>query len=398
MKNALLLLVGAGAMSLFCVSAPAQTANSSSDGAASYVKVIRNATDASLAEDAYTMGITANRRSIPLHEAFIRRMVDLGAPEKAYWPAQVLLGLDPQNPYALSLVACGEAQRGNPTEAIKDIQAALQKLPGDPFVLRTAAQLAAWFDSEADPAFLPDAVKKAVAKIKQDLAVSPAFANAYKAAMAAYAQLAAGKPQAPAANPAGQQPPPAPPANNPQPQPIIVVNNNWFPDAGFGSYSYTPWGWNDRRRGCEDGPSRGVIVRNDGPPLRLTEGDTTLYQFGKPVIVARGHDETRDGDRGRNQPERTAVPARAAEPVREVTRISAGGRFAPAVPTLTSTDPLATDADVTTGTTGYSSSGGYTSKVSAPAASPAPVVSSPPALSGGSTPADTPASSGRGHR
>ena len=153
-------------------------------GLAGYVSRVTMAPDLKLG-----VVVLTNQEADGAFQAVTYTILDryLGAPEKAYWPAQVLLGLDPQNPYALSLVACGEAQRGNPTEAIKDIQAALQKLPGDPFVLRTAAQLAAWFDSEADPAFLPDAVKKAVAKIKQDLAVSPAFANAYKAAMAAYA-------------------------------------------------------------------------------------------------------------------------------------------------------------------------------------------------------------------
>jgi hypothetical protein len=198
------------------------------DTAAGAIQAIQQASDPSAAIAAYANGIATDRNNPRIYEAYIAKMVELGLPEMAFHQAESLTGMESNNGLAWGVVAYVDARRGQMPEAISAVVLAGQFAPDNPFVLRTAGELTAWFDLKADKSTLSDSTKDAVAKLRANLNKHTAFADAYNAATKAY--------QAPTTAPATTTPP-AQSSVTPNPAPAQQEAYATQPPPDYGPYA-----------------------------------------------------------------------------------------------------------------------------------------------------------------
>ena len=182
---------------------------------------LRNAPDPSAVIDAYSRGIAIDPNSIPLHEAFIQRMIGFGLADMVYLQAQRLAELDSSNGLAWGVVAYVNALRGKMPLAVSAVILAVKDRPDDPFVQNIAGQLLAWYDQRPQRPEFEDSQKEALLKIRSDLAGKQPFDDGYNKAREEYEKAAAQEadsqpsPQGPAAEG-------LPPQEAITPQPQIV--------------------------------------------------------------------------------------------------------------------------------------------------------------------------------
>src|SRR5215467_1081937 len=161
-------------------------ANTTDDAAAGSIQAIQQASDPSAAIAAYANGIATDRNNPRIYEAYISKMVELGLPEMAFHQAESLTGMESNNGLAWGVIAYVDARRGQMPEAVSAVVLAGQFAPDNPFVQRTAGELAAWYDLKADKSTLSDSTKDAMVKIRANLEKRTAFADAYNTASKAY--------------------------------------------------------------------------------------------------------------------------------------------------------------------------------------------------------------------
>ena len=115
---------------------------------------VRQAPDPSAAVAAYAAAAGRVGPNPTVDDAYVRRMVEFNLPDLAESQAQNLVKVDPANDVARAVIAYTQGRRGQAVEALGTIvQAAGGDRPvTDPFVLRTAGQLVAWYDTRADKA------------------------------------------------------------------------------------------------------------------------------------------------------------------------------------------------------------------------------------------------------
>lgn len=208
------------------VTGPA-TKTSADTREAALVQAIRQAQDPSAAIQAYHDASGVAPGNLAVERAYVARMVDFGLPEMADVQAQDVIRRDPEDGRAWAVAAYMSAKRDQNDLAIKDVAMAVRLTPGDPFVLRTAGQLAAWYD-KADKASLPEDAQVSMGLIKTQMAGNPAYAEAYGRASDTYRELAA----APNATQPTETTPPASTYTYPAP------DNAPNPDVS--TYTYTP--------------------------------------------------------------------------------------------------------------------------------------------------------------
>jgi hypothetical protein len=153
------------------------------------------------------------------------------------------------------------AKRDDRSLAIYDAAQATRFAPDDPFVMRTAGQVVAWYDAR-DKGAADESTRSSVETIRQRLAGHQGYAEAYGNAAAAYKKLGQGGSPSPATtepSPAAVQTESAPaPTTYPGPvyEPETPIYNNsyayyypsypagpsypyWWPNYGFGAF----WWW-----------------------------------------------------------------------------------------------------------------------------------------------------------
>jgi hypothetical protein len=114
------------------------------------VQAIRTAPDPSATIDAYTRAIAAERaNSVELEQAYVNRMIELGAPELADAQAHDLINRGVADATIAGMAAYTDATRGNAHGAIQNLKLAMTQRPRDPFLLCTAGQVVAWNDMQA---------------------------------------------------------------------------------------------------------------------------------------------------------------------------------------------------------------------------------------------------------
>jgi hypothetical protein len=114
------------------------------------VQAIRTALDPSATIDAYTRGIAAGRaNSLELEQAYVNRMIELGAPELADAQAHDLINRGVADATIAGMAAYTDATRGNAHGAIQNLKLAMTLRPRDPLLLCTAGQVVAWNDIQA---------------------------------------------------------------------------------------------------------------------------------------------------------------------------------------------------------------------------------------------------------
>ena len=153
------------------------------------ISAIANAPDPSAVVEAYAGA--AEKDSVPLKQAYVKRLVALGVPELAETQARDLARRRPGDGLAWAVVGFMDARRNNTPAALKDVVDAARHAPDDPFVERTAAQVIAYYDVHPDQVRIEGAVRDSVTEVQRSLSGKSIFARAYQQARLAYAQAAA---------------------------------------------------------------------------------------------------------------------------------------------------------------------------------------------------------------
>ncbi len=261
--------VASAIVSMVVVSACAQTTMPSATGATygvsanpstSPIEAIRQAPDPSAAIEAYAKGVAVEPATDTLREAFIQRMIEFGVPAMAESQARELVNRRPNKGLAWAVLAYANAARGQLTAAVENISHAVNLLPNDEFVQRTAGQLLAWYDTMADLPKVPDATKQTVQRVRTKMTDKTAFNETYQEALAFYksAQQAQTEPQAQTTEPSGTAGPeqtyvtPPPQSTTyqeynyvvPYQQPYVYTPYTYYPYYAYPYYTY-PYGYYD---------------------------------------------------------------------------------------------------------------------------------------------------------
>ncbi|MEW6251612.1 MAG: hypothetical protein AB1716_13275 [Planctomycetota bacterium] len=214
---------------------------------------IRAARNASAAIAAYTGAQAAAPGAAAPADAFLRRVVELGKPLLAEEQARTLLEADPEHGMALAVLAYANGARQDTATAIDQAARAVAATPHEPFVLRTAGQLVAWYATRSADYVTTTAERRALQRIRSRCGGKRAYTEAFREARDIYAEaeIAAaaedvfGRPQQPAQ--------PVPRSRVPQPW------DDWEPypfygPGGIGFYGYPGYyGW----------PGGGIIIFGD---------------------------------------------------------------------------------------------------------------------------------------
>jgi hypothetical protein len=203
-----------------------------------YIDAVNRATTAQAAVSAYQSGNSIDPKNVPLKEAFVNRMLQLGQPELAADAARELIGLDTaRSGAAWGVVAYVDAMRGDMVQGLMAITGALQLAPNEPFILQTAGLLYAWYDAQDPRPVLADIVRQRVEALRTWLNGQSEFTDAYAEASRTLADQAA----------AAAPPPPQPPPQQPYIEPPVYTQPSYsypyaYPYGYPYDYSY-PYGY-----------------------------------------------------------------------------------------------------------------------------------------------------------
>jgi hypothetical protein len=148
-----------------------------------WVRVIERAPDASSAVAVFADAVSVNKNNPAIYRAYVRRMVDLAVPQLAADQAQTLVKLDAGSGLGWAVLAHNATLKNDYRTALSNLSVAVACLPNDPFVVRTAGQILAWYDSHYKFAELPTAYQQVLAQVNERLMYKADYAEAY--AMAA---------------------------------------------------------------------------------------------------------------------------------------------------------------------------------------------------------------------
>jgi hypothetical protein len=144
---------------------------------------IRSAPDPSATIEAYARGVADGRVSVvELEQAYVRRMIELGAPELAEAQAHDLVHRGASDAFIAGVAAYDAAARGDARRAIANLKLALTAHPDDPLLLRTAGQVVAWYDSQPGQSNLSKEDAAGVEWLRANGKGSQEFADAYRMA------------------------------------------------------------------------------------------------------------------------------------------------------------------------------------------------------------------------
>jgi hypothetical protein len=110
----------------------------------------------------------------------IRRFIEAGHPELAEAAAKDLMAQGNFDPLAIGVMGYVYAQRGETGAAIQQLRMALLQAPDEPFLLRTAGQIVAWYDSTADRSKLTATDVQMLEAVRMQSREKRVFADAYK--------------------------------------------------------------------------------------------------------------------------------------------------------------------------------------------------------------------------
>jgi len=195
MKRTGLSTLGVLAVALAVVAAPAvpllADADTSVDKAESlrlHIRTIRDTKDPHEAKTAYARGCTADRSSIALHDIYMRKMLKFGLPQIAQYGARNLVGLDPANGLAWSVVSYGYGGSRRMNEAFASGMKAGELIEANPSVAHNLGVLMAWQETSGEALKLPVDVERRKTAVKKAYANKKPYQKAYEEVTAAYAK------------------------------------------------------------------------------------------------------------------------------------------------------------------------------------------------------------------
>ncbi len=153
---------------------------------APFLQAIQTSDDYRTVMRAYARARAVDRTYVPVHRAYMRRMLKLGLPQIAFYPAQALVKLDRRDGMAWGVTGYHHGKRGRLVEAFGATMQAVALVADDPSILHNAGQLAAWYDEDPSLPRIPDSARRRLAKMRERLAANPIFARVYKQVAGAY--------------------------------------------------------------------------------------------------------------------------------------------------------------------------------------------------------------------
>jgi len=153
-----------------------------------FIRAVERATHPSAAITAYARGCAIDRTQPEIHNVYMRRMLEFGLPNIAYYPAKTLTALEADNGMAWGVLGYVHGKRGELADALSAATRAADLCRGDPSILHSAGQLVAWYDLDPELPRIPDRTKRTIEKVRADSMKLPAFAKAYRAIEQAYQQ------------------------------------------------------------------------------------------------------------------------------------------------------------------------------------------------------------------
>ena len=155
---------------------------------ADFIAQVRQAAHPREAITAYARGCAVDRLNVELHNAHMRRMLQFGQPQLAYFPAQTLVRIQPENGTAWGVLGYLQGTNGKLAEALEASIRAGRIAGGDPSILNNVGQLIAWYQGQRKPPKLSDANMRLIERLKKDLGEREPFVDAYARVSAAYAR------------------------------------------------------------------------------------------------------------------------------------------------------------------------------------------------------------------
>ena len=165
----------------------AETQAAPAERLAPFIKVIRESDNPRLVMTAYSRALAVDRGSVELHESYMRRMLKFGLPQIARYAALELTRLDPGHAMAWGVLGYMHGREGKLAEAFVETVRAVETKREDKSVLHNAGQLVAWNDLDADAPKAPDAVRRILDGLREELARNETFRAAYQKVKDAYA-------------------------------------------------------------------------------------------------------------------------------------------------------------------------------------------------------------------
>ena len=153
------------------------------------IEIIRTTDQPAKAIAAYARANTLDRNNFDLLNAYLRRMLQLGLPQVAWRPANVLVHLAPEEGLAWAVVGYMHGRENRLTEAFSPTMRAISRLEGNRSVLFNAGQLAGWYDHQQVPPEVSHAARRILDDRRKQLAADPFFKRGYEAIAKAYRQL-----------------------------------------------------------------------------------------------------------------------------------------------------------------------------------------------------------------
>jgi hypothetical protein len=163
--------------------APAQTTQpATAQAMAGAIQAIHDANTVSEAAKAYAAGCNLDRGSADLNRAYLQRLIRLGQPETAIYPANNLVSTGSADGLTYWTLAYCSGRKSEYINALSWTRKAAATIRDSNALLYQLGQLTAWCDATS-PA-IPAADAKAVAQLKEDLSSGPAYAEGYNATKA----------------------------------------------------------------------------------------------------------------------------------------------------------------------------------------------------------------------
>ncbi|HET6428404.1 MAG TPA: hypothetical protein VFJ30_08345 [Phycisphaerae bacterium] len=151
-----------------------------------FLKVIQESDDYREVMGAHARATAIDRMNVAVHKAYMRRMLRMGLPQIAFYPAQILTRLGVEDGTAWGVVGYHYGKRGDLVEAFTATMRAVELTPDDPSILHNAGQLAAWYEEDPSLPRVPDSTRRQLARMRGRLEKNAIFARAHKEVAEAY--------------------------------------------------------------------------------------------------------------------------------------------------------------------------------------------------------------------
>ncbi len=152
------------------------------------VEAMGQARDPSALVGLFAKGIAADPKSVPLHAAYVDRMVTLGLPSSAYHQARTLVELDPTAGVAWAVIAEAAARHRMLPGALWATARAVRHEPADPFVIDVAGQVLGWHDAMTDRPEIDRDILRDADLARAKLARNERFLRIYNETLLGYDQ------------------------------------------------------------------------------------------------------------------------------------------------------------------------------------------------------------------